>query len=125
MTLPVLQQSRLDLFLIHENLAADVIASDIEPGYRTDYSAVTITFRFTERARGKTFWKFNSSLLMDKEYVRNIKESIKETKLKYAKNVDSLGIVHDDNIEFQIDDQRLFEVMLMEIRSVTISYATF
>ena len=36
-----------------------------------------------------------------------------------------MGIVHDDNIEFQIDDQRLFEVMLMEIRSVTISYATF
>ena len=42
-------------FLIHENLAADVIATDIEPGYRSDHSAVTITFRFTERVRGKTF----------------------------------------------------------------------
>ena len=52
---PVLQQSRLDFFLIHENLAADIIASDIEPGYRTDQSAVTITFRFTERAGGKHF----------------------------------------------------------------------
>ena len=50
---------------------------------------------------------------------------IKETKLKYAKNEDSLGIVHDDNTEFQIDDQLLFEVILMQIRSVTISYATF
>ena len=107
---PVLQQSRLDFFLIHENFAADVIASDTEPGYRVDHSAVTITFRFTERARDKTFCKFNSSLLKDKEYVRKIKESIKETKLKYAKNIDSLGIVHDDNIEFQIDDQLLFEV---------------
>ena len=48
---------------------------------------------------------------------------IKETKLKYAKNLDSLGIVHD-NTEFQIDDQQLFEVMLMDIRSVTISYGT-
>ena len=119
---PVLQQSRLDFFLIHENFAADVIASDTELGYRTDHSAVTITFRFTERARGKTFWKCNSS--QDKEYVRKIKESIKETKLKYAKNVDNLGIVLDDNTEFQIDDQLLFEVMLMDIRSVTISYAT-
>ena len=36
-----------------------------------------------------------------------------------------MGIVHDDNTEFQIDDQLLFEVMLMDIRSVTISYATF
>ena len=35
-----------------------------------------------------------------------------------------VSIVHDDNIEFQIDDQLLFEFMLMEIRSVTISYAT-
>ena len=68
--------------------------------------------------------KFNSSLLKDKEYVRKIKESIKETKLIYAKNEDSLGIFHDDNTEFQIDDQLLFEVMLMESRSVTISYAT-
>ena len=36
-----------------------------------------------------------------------------------------MGIVHDDNNEFQTDDQLLFEVMLMDIRSVTISYATF
>ena len=36
-----------------------------------------------------------------------------------------MGIVHDDNIEFQTDDQLLFEVMLMDIRRVTISYATF
>ena len=36
-----------------------------------------------------------------------------------------MGVVHDDNIEFQIDDQLLFEFMLMDIRSVTISYAAF
>ena len=50
---------------------------------------------------------------------------MKKTKLKYDKNVDSLGIVHDDNTEFRIFDQLLFEVMLMDIRSVTISYSTF
>ena len=98
----VVQQSRLDFFLIHQNLAADVISSDIEPGYRIDHSAVTVTFRFTERAQGKIIWKFNSSLLKDKEYVRKIKESIKKTKLKYAKNVDSLGIVHDGNTNFKL-----------------------
>ena len=40
---PVLQQSRLDFFLIDENLVADIISADIEPGYRTDHSTVTIT----------------------------------------------------------------------------------
>ena len=112
-------------FLINENLVADVISADIEPGYRIDHSAVTIPFRFTERARGRTFWKFNSSLLKDKEYVRRIKETIKKTKQNYAKNADGVDMIHDDNFEFQIDDQLLFEVMLMDIRSATISYATF
>ena len=32
--------------------------------------------------------------------------------------------IHDDNLEFQIDDQLLFEVMLMDIRSATSSFAT-
>ena len=77
---PILQQSRLDYFLINENFVADIISADIEPGYRTDYSVVTITFRFTERARGRTFWKSDSSLLRDIEYVRRIKETIKKTK---------------------------------------------
>ena len=36
-----------------------------------------------------------------------------------------MGIVHDDNTEFQIDDQLLFEFMLMGIKNLTISYATF
>ena len=62
-----------------------------------------------------SFRKFNSSLLKHKEYVRKIKESIKETKLKYAKNVDTLGVVHDNKTEFQIDDQLLSEVMSMNI----------
>ena len=48
----------------------------------------------------------------------------KKTKQNYAKHADSVDIIHDDNREFQIDDQLLFEVMLMDIRSATISYAT-
>ena len=44
---PVLQQSRLDFFfLINENLVADIISADIEPGYRTDHSTVTNTLGF-------------------------------------------------------------------------------
>ena len=86
-------------FLIDENLVTDAISADIEFGYRTDHSAVTITFRFTERARGRTFWKFNSSLLKDIEYVRRTKETIEKTKQNYAKNADSVDIFHDDNLE--------------------------
>ena len=54
-----------------------------------------------------------------------MKETIMKTKQTYAKNADGVDITNDDNLEFQIDDQLLFEVMLMDIRSATISYATF
>ena len=53
-----------------------------------------------------------------------MKETIMKTKQTYAKNADSVDIIHDDNLEFQIDDQLLFEVMLMDIRSATSSFAT-
>ena len=45
---------------------------------------------------------------------------MKEIKLKYAKNVDSVGRVHDDKLRFQIDDNLLFEVMFIDIRSAKI-----
>ena len=70
-------------FLIHENLVAYFTSDDKEPDCRTDHSAVTVTFRGTERIRGGTFWKLNPSLFKDIEYVRKIKETIKKTDQNY------------------------------------------
>ena len=54
-------------------------------------------------------------------------ETTMKTKQNYAhkNNADNVDIIHDDNLEFQIEDQLLFEVMLMDIRSAIISFATF
>jgi hypothetical protein len=40
--------------------------------------------KLTEFCRGKDLWKFDNSLLTDKECVNVVKCQIKETKLEYA-----------------------------------------
>ena len=62
--------------------------------------------------------------LKDKNYIM-IKKLIRDLKKQYAVlvyNFDNSDIF-DKTIEFQINDQLFFEVLLMEIRGKTISYA--
>ena len=63
----------------------------------------------------------------DKEYVRIVKEVIFNVVQQYAakgRPVDSDNISQAD-IKFSINDQLFIEVLLMEIRGKTISYASF
>ena len=47
------QQSRLDFFLISENLCNTVRDTDITPGYRTDHSMLTLELSFGEDCKKK------------------------------------------------------------------------
>ena len=63
-------QSRIDYFFISTHMLYDLAESDIKPGIKSDHSLLKLKFKFTdEHVRGKGFWKFNSSLLYDKDYV--------------------------------------------------------
>ena len=63
-----LVQSRLDYFLISLHMIYDVHSSNIKPGIRSDHSILSVTFNIKNtQQRGKGFWKFNVSLLKDKE----------------------------------------------------------
>lgn len=83
--------------------------------------------RTNEFLKGKGFWKFNNSLLKDKEYVYLIKEKIKNVKQQYACPVYNLENIEtiDDNIQFIISDQSFLDTLLMEIRGKSISYSTY
>ena len=73
-----LQQSRLDFFLISDLLSTYVTDVDIEAGYRTDHSMITITLTFGKlKTRNGQLWKFNNSLLKDKTFVTEINDVIK------------------------------------------------
>ena len=53
--------------------------TNVIPGYRTDHSAIMFTFSTGLGKRGKGYWKFNSQLLRDLEYVNKVKQCIKDT----------------------------------------------
>lgn len=124
-----IKRARLDFFLISSSLYAQVDKSEILPGYRTDHSLITISLTMNQCSKGKSYWKFNNSLLTDIEYVRSIKEVIQRVKIQYASDSQPsnkpCNQCTNEEILFNIQDRLFFETLLLEIRGQTISYATF
>ncbi|KAJ8020861.1 hypothetical protein HOLleu_40564 [Holothuria leucospilota] len=78
------KQARLDYFLISNELLPVLDSIDISLGYRSDHSLVNIKFVFNKQSPGRPYWKFNTSLLRDNEYVNLVKIIIRETVLNYV-----------------------------------------
>ena len=103
-----IQQSRLDYFLISDSLTIKVLDVDISPGYRSDHSLVSMSLKnenIQEKIRG--YWKFNNSLLHDKNYVELINNHITEIKKQYALpiyNLENINNIDDINLQFTIND---------------------
>ena len=53
-----IKKSRLDFFLISNELLSLVENICIKPGYRTDHSIVILELRLSNFNKGKGFWKF-------------------------------------------------------------------
>jgi len=122
------KQSRLDFFLVSEDIHNLVVKADIIPGYRTDHSAITLSMNLTEKQKGSGYWKMNNSLLRDKQYVDLVKETIKETVGQYAASPyarETLMTMDKTEIQFNVTDQTFLDMILMNVRSKTISYSTW
>ena len=62
--------SRLDYWLISNSLSDNVYNVDIISAIKTDHSAITIEFQdVDDKVKDPGLWKFNCSLLNDKQYV--------------------------------------------------------
>lgn len=123
-----IKQGRLDFFLILQSFLSLAPQIKFENSYRSDHSPVVLIFKTNEFKRGKGFWKFNNSLLTDKDYVKLIKDKICEVKLQYAclvYNRELIPEIDNDIIFFTVNDQIFLDILLMEIRGKTISYSTF
>ena len=90
-------------------------------GYRTDHSFITAKISIHNSQHGKGFWKLNTSLLYDKDYVTLIKDTIKDTLKTYARH-DSEP---DENSLLTISHQMFLEMLKLNIRGNTISFASF
>lgn len=108
---PQLIQARLDFWLISNHISANVTTCSIKPSIKSDHSLIKLKIElWKEEKRGRGFWKFNSSLLKDLEYVGKINDLIAELKTKY------------ENLK---DKALKWDTIKTEIRSETISYAAY
>ena len=101
---------RLDFFLISSSLICDTNQADIVPGYKTDHSMILLKIALHYNPRGRGFWKLNTSLLQEDEYLRQIKTVIHQTKNEYK----------SDN---PVNPTLLWEMIKMKVREKSISYA--
>ena len=102
-------KSRIDFFLVAQNLTRFVKRSDIYPSVAPDHQAIYMSLLWrNETPRGPGLWKFNNTLLDDDQYLANIRET-------YVSACD---------MHSAVKDKRLFwEMLKMEFRSTTISYS--
>lgn len=121
------QQSRLDFFLISDPVVSYVESVDIECGYRTDHSMVTLTLKFGQSVNRNTFWKFNSSLLKDRKYLEEVNFEIDRIIDEYAAIPyvrENIFKIPKDELSLTVPDDVFLDFLLMKVRSKTIGYAT-
>ena len=67
---------RLDWFLISTELQQIVESMDIRPGLKSDHQMVTLVITLENFVRGPGFWKFNTSLLKDRDFIEKMNNLI-------------------------------------------------
>ena len=114
------KQSRIDYFLVSEDIFSFMEYTKIIPGYRTGHSAIVFNFSASPANRGKGYWKFNSQLLRDSNYIDIVKTCIRDTLSEYYSGGNIDDFLH---VELLCNDQVFFEILKMKIRSVSITYS--
>jgi exonuclease III len=77
-----IQQSRLDYFFVANSFIYRVGKCEIGPCIYSDHNIISLELKCDQNhERGRGFWKLNTSLLRDKEYVDKINKTIDETLL--------------------------------------------
>ena len=114
----LLNKLDLNFFLISESLLLTLVSNKSENSYRSDHSPVVLTCKTNQFIEGEGFWKFNTSLLLDKDYIELTKQVIKNVKKQYAclvYNTENLCNVDTNMIQFIINNQTFLDILLAEI----------
>ena len=104
-----LVKRRLDYFFISSFLQSQVQKAEIVTSVSTDHAAITLHLHSESvRTYGPAFWRMNTSLLLDENYVKEIRKSIEKWQDDYYNKEDA---------------QNLWEYLKYQIRQFTISYS--
>ena len=83
----------------------------IATGYKTDHSLIEVTIATHSNKRGPSFWKLNTSLLSEIDYINQIRVTIKNTQEEYK------------NDSF-VDDALMWEMIKLKIREQSLKQST-
>ena len=100
----------LDFFLISSSLLGNVTNANILPSFKTDHSMVSIHLKTNQNPRGPGFWKFNTSLLSDIDYINVIKETIK-------------NVVNLYKYDASVNEILLWDMIKLEVRTSSIAFS--
>ena len=92
--------------MISDTLINASIQYEIKPGIKSDHSIINITFKTDAGVRGPGFWKFNSLLMRDNDYVK-LKNKLYRWTEKY---------------EYFNDKNMKWEILKYKIKKFTINY---
>jgi hypothetical protein len=113
-------QSRLDFYLISQNVVNFIIDTNIVPGYRSDHSGITLQFSFFNTYRGRGYWKFHNSLLKDEKYIGLVKKLLNTLIKQHTTEHDTNNLY--ENLALNINDQLFLETFFVVLRGETIKF---
>ena len=95
--------TRLDYFLVPLVTLANVTSIEIIPGCNSDHLFVEMLLEFENTSRGKGYWKMNTSLLRDRQYLEGINELI--DKYETHENLDGDS---DEALDWEMFKHKVF-----------------
>ena len=98
---------RLDFFLVSQSFLSNVTFADILPGFKTDHSMITLNISLHTNPRGRGFWKLNTSLLTNTDYIDLIKMTILQTQKEYENDPTTNPALLWDMIKLKVREKSI------------------
>ena len=119
--------ARLDFFIGSEELLSIISKAKIEPKWKADHAPVSIKINVTKQQRGKVVWKFNNSLLIDKEFKPFILKEIEKLKSIYAAtpyHPDFITQIPNKDLQLNITYTLFWDTLMTVLRGEIIAFSS-
>ena len=98
---------RLDFFLVSQSLMSNIKRADISFGFKTDHSLISVSLATHSNQRGPGYWKLNTSLLSDNDYVNKIRMTVKNVNGEYSYDASVNPALNWEMIKLKIREQSI------------------
>ena len=118
--------SRLDYFLISEDILSFNPTTKILNAYKSDHNFIKLSINKSTQQRGKGIWKFNNALLENNEFIDMVKSEILLAQETYALPIyDPKFVALDkgESLEITISSTLFLETLLCQLRGQIIKFS--